>query len=105
MTEHTFSAANVTEYVNKEIKETYYVQFVRAFMKEEAKLTFKKVKQRPSSVNFAKIKESRKLFASKLGKLLTWETLVIYIDESSINRHIKNLYSWSEKGIQKKQSV
>ena len=101
MTEHTFSAANVTEYVNKVMNEAYSVQFVRAFMKEEAKLTFKKVKQRPSSVNFAKIKESRRLFASKLGKLLTWETLVINIDESFINRHIKNSYSWSEKGIQK----
>ena len=101
MTEHTFSAANVTEYVNKQINEVYSVQFVRAFMKEVAKLTIKKVKQRPSSINFAKIKESRRLFVSKLGKLLTWETLVINIDESSINRHIKNSYSWSEKVIQK----
>ena len=40
MTKHTFSAANATEYVNKEMNETYSVQFVRAFMKEEAKLTF-----------------------------------------------------------------
>ena len=33
---------------------TYSVQFARAFIKEEAKTNFKKGKQRPSSVNFAK---------------------------------------------------
>ena len=74
-------------------------------MKEEANLTFKIEKQRPSSVNFAKIKGSRRLFASKLGKLLTWETLVINIDESYINRHIKNHIHGVKKASKRSKSI
>ena len=100
-TDHAFTSANVTEYVNKELGESLPVQFVSKFIKEETNLTFKKVKQRPSNVDFTKLKQSRRLFGVKIGKILSSETLVVNIDESSINRHIKISYSWSFKGLPK----
>ena len=39
-----------------------------------------------------------KLFAIKFSKLVQISSLVINIDETSINRHIKSNYSWSKKG-------
>ena len=39
-----------------------------------------------------------KLFAIKFSKLVQISSRVINIDETSINRHIKNNYSWSKKG-------
>ena len=101
ITNHTFTARNVADYVNQELNHNYSLQFIRRFMKEEAKLTFKKEKPRPNNVDFDKIKQSRKLYAIKLSRSLTFDTLVINIDASSINRHIQKAYSWSLKGTQK----
>ena len=39
-----------------------------------------------------------KLFAIKFSKLVQISSLVINIDETLINRHIKSNYSWSKKG-------
>ena len=38
------------------------------------------------------------LYVIEFRKVLTPKTLIVYIDESSINRHIKKNYSWSNKG-------
>ena len=40
------------------------------------------------------------LFAFKFSKLLNEETLIINIDQSSINRHIKPNNSWWLKGAE-----
>ena len=63
-------------------------------MKIQANLSFKKVKSRPNNIDFDKINEVRTLFSIKFAKLVTKETLLINIDESSINRSIKQQYSW-----------
>ena len=68
-------------------------------MKNELKLSFKKVKARPNTIKFDVLKASRQLFAVKFTQLITKETLVINIDETSFNRRINNTYSWSRKGI------
>ena len=67
-------------------------------MKIELNLTYKRVKTRPNNVDFNKINASRQLFAIKISKLIKISSLVINIDETSINRHIKSSYSWSKKG-------
>ena len=41
-TDHAFASANVTEYINKELGESFPFQYIGKFIKE-ANLTFKKV--------------------------------------------------------------
>ena len=67
-------------------------------MKNDLNLTYKRVKPRPNNVDFGKIKACRQLFAIEFSKLVEKSSLVINIDETSINRHIKSNYSWSKKG-------
>ena len=66
---------------------------MRNFMKKEVKLAFKKIKPRQANVNFDKIRSARSLFAVKFAQIVTERTLIINIDEASINRHIKRDYS------------
>ena len=72
-------------------------------MKIELNLTYKRVKPRPNNVDFNKINASRKLFVIKFSKLIKIYSLVINIDEVSINRHIKSNYSWSKREKQMKK--
>ena len=67
-------------------------------MKIELNLTYKRAKPIPNNVDFNKINASRQLLVSKFSKLVKISSLVINIDETSINRHIKSNYSWSKKG-------
>ena len=67
-------------------------------MKNQKKMSFKRVKSRSTSVNLNKIKLIRSLFAVKLSKEITVKTLLIHIDESSINKFVKTNYSWGCKG-------
>ena len=53
------------------------------------RLSYKKTKPRPNNVDLAKLDFIRSLFAVKLAKSFTEETLLIYIDQSSFNRIIK----------------
>ena len=62
------------------------------------KLSYKKVKSRPNSVNWKKIKTARELFAVEFIKVIKHNTLMINIDETSFNRHMKINYSWGVKG-------
>ena len=67
-------------------------------MKSQAKLNFKRVKSRPWNIDIEKISWIRGLFAVKFSKQITKETLLINIDESSIDRSTKEKYSWGFKG-------
>ena len=96
--EYTLSAKDVAEKVSANLHQTYSVAFIREFMKNELKLTYKRVKPRPNNIDFSKIRSARVLFAVKFTQAVTTETLVINIDESSINRNLKNNYSWSMRG-------
>ena len=62
-THNTFTARFVTDYVNKKLNQEYSLQFVRKLMKEDAKITFKKVKPRPNIFDFKWINNSRKIYA------------------------------------------
>ena len=97
-TKYTSTAKEITSHVNKSLNTTYSVNFIRSQMKKSINLSFKRVKSRPYSINLNKIKSIRHLFAIKFSKIITKETLLINIDESSINRHIKWNYSWGFKG-------
>ena len=67
-------------------------------MKRRLQLSFKRVKLRSTNINLQKINRIRSLFAVKLSKEISTDTLLINIDESSINRDVKTNYSWGYKG-------
>ena len=67
-------------------------------MKEDIKLSYKKIKSRPYNINFEKVRLTRILFSIKFTQIITNNTLLLNIDESSINRNLKTHYSWSLKG-------
>ena len=67
-------------------------------MKIKLQLSFKRVKSRPANINLQKINRIRSLFAVKLAKEISTDTLLINIDDTSINRDVKTNYSWGYKG-------
>ena len=77
----------------------YSVSVIRRFMKTQMRLSFKRVKSHPNNVNLQKIESIRKLLAVTHSKSISKNTLLINIDESSINRSVKTLYSWSFRGV------
>ena len=98
-TNTTLIAREITEHVNTLMNTEYTVGFIRTFMKTHMRMSFKRVKSRPNNVNLLKIGSIRRLYAVKLSKSISRKSLLINIDESSINRSVKTLYSWSFKGI------
>ena len=57
------------------------------------KLRFKKMKSRPSNIDFDRINVVQNLFSVKFSKLVTKDTLLVNIDESPISKNIKQRYS------------
>ena len=78
-TYHTFISANVTEYVDKELGEIFPSQFISKFVKEELNLTFKKVKKRPSNVNFTKLYRAENYFGWRLVKYFQMKHLLLIL--------------------------
>ena len=94
----TFTAREATIFVNSKLNTEYSVTNIRNFMKDRMSMSYKRVKSRPSNINIQKIDKIRSLFAVKLSKEITFNSLLINIDESSINRFVKSNYSWGYKG-------
>ena len=104
-TNHAFNSSEITNHINSKLKKSYKTSFIRAVMKHDLKLSFKKVKPRPHTAKFDILDASRQLFSVKFSQLINNSTLVISIDETSFNRHIKNSYSWSRKGYRLRQRI
>ena len=95
---HTPTVKEITLLINKSLNSTYSAGFIRVFMKNHINLSFKRVKSRPSNINLDKIFSIRNLFTIKFSRIISKVTLLINIDESSINRNIKSNCSWGFKG-------
>ena len=87
--------------MNDKLKTWYKPNLIKKLLKLELNCSFKKVKPSPSSINMDKICTVRQLFAVRFWQQITSNTLVVNIDETSINRHIKSKFSWSIIGISK----
>ena len=94
----TLTAKDVTESINKELRTSHPVSFIRNMMKRDVNLSFKRVKSRPNNVDFKRVHSIRSLFAVKFSKIVSEKSLLINIDESSINKDVKIAYSWGIKG-------
>ena len=95
----TLTAKEITNKVNDELNTSYSANIIRSIMKNDANLSFKRVKSRPNSIDLNRINSIRNLFSIKFAKIVTEKTLIINIDESSINRNVKSVYSWGVKGL------
>lgn len=92
--ESAVTATDIASHTNRALRACYSVDFIRKFMKSVFRLSFTKIKPRASNIDFPKVKLIRKLFAVTVAKMIDASTLIINIDESSINRHTKPNYSW-----------
>ena len=99
-TYHTFHAKDVAEFVVKDLEEQYPVWFIRKFMKRWMNLSYKKIKPRPNNIDLMKLDFIRSLFAVKLANSIDEQTLIINLDQSSINRNIKTNRSWGLRGAE-----
>ena len=95
----TLTAKEIANKVNDELNTSYSVNIIRSIMKNDANLSFKRVKSRPNSIDLNRINSIRNLSSIKFAKIVTEKTLLINIDESSINRNVKSVYSWGVKGL------
>ena len=93
-TNYAFIVKDVARYVNKELNKALPEYFIRNFMKNYMRLSYKKVKPRPKNIDFDKLNSVRLLFTYKTAKLLNETTLIINLDQSSMNRHMKTDKSW-----------
>ena len=98
---YPINAIQVTKLLNDKQKTLYKPNLIRKLLKLELNCSFKKVKPRPSCINMDKICAVRQLFAVRFWQQITSNTLVVNIDETSINRHIKSNFSWGIIGIPK----
>ena len=92
------TAKEIADHVNNILNTTYSASFIRTIMKKEMRLSFRRIKLYTRNIDFDKISWIRNLFAVKISKIVTSRTLLINIDESSLNRGMKINYSWGLKG-------
>ena len=86
-------------HINRTLNTFYSVSFIWKIMKNEANLSFKRVKSFPSNIDLKRLSSIRNFFDIKYSKIVTENILLINIDESSINRSVKLAYSWGLKGM------
>ena len=95
------NAVEVTKIVNDRLKTNYNSSFIRKILKYNLHMSFKRIKSRPNSIDLNRVKAIRQLYIVKLWQEITVDTLIVNIDESSINRSIMTNYSWGIKGVAK----
>ena len=88
-TDYPFNSVQATELINKKLQTSYNSVLIRKLLKEELNWSLKKVKQRPIQVDLNRVRAMRQLFSVKFWQKVTADTLLINIDETSINNHIK----------------
>ena len=93
-----FWIKDVVDHIKFKLNMSYSLHFIRRLMESNCNLAYKKIKLRPTNINIFKLRIVRLLYIIESLKSLTPKTLIININESSINQHIKKKYIWSTKG-------
>ena len=100
-TNNSFNDVELIKTINQKLQSNYNSNIIRHLMKTKLNLSYKRVQPRPNSICLNRIKAIRQLFIVNFLQEVSIDYLIINIDETSINRHIKTNYSWSVKGISK----
>ena len=64
--EHAYTVKDVTINVNSKLSTNYSEGFVRKIMKEDIKLSYKKIKSIPYNINFEKLRLVKISFSNKI---------------------------------------
>ena len=66
----------------------------RNILKDSLEWSHRRISSQPNNVDFVKIRACRNLFSVKLRRWLKQKSVVMNVDECSINRKTKSNYSW-----------
>ena len=83
------------------LKQTTILVLLEKILKYNLHMSFKHIKSRPNSIDLNRVKAIKQLYIVKLWQEITVDTLIVNIDESSINCSIMSNYSWRIKGVAK----
>ena len=89
---NAFNSNEITNHINSKHNENYKSYWISEIMKRQLNLNYKRIKPRPNNINFGKAKACLQLFALKFSQIFSSSSLVINIDETSLNRNIKTNY-------------
>ena len=103
--DHAFNSIDVTNHINIKLNKDYKPSVIRRLMKTELNLIFKKVKPRPNNVNFDILKVSRQLFSEKYPQIISSDTLVINLDETSLINKLRFPIHGVKRELQTKQII
>ena len=93
-TRTTITAKQITDHVNRTLQTSYSLKYKRKFMKTQAKLKFKRVKSKICNFDLEKLSSIKHLKAGIFTKQMIMDTLLVDINEWSINRNTKLKNSW-----------
>ena len=93
-THHTFTCGDVTIHTNQTLNMNLTQAFVLKFMKTHCNLSYQRVKSRPNTIDFGRIFVSKTYFTIRFPQIIDRDTLIVNVEESSMNRHIKFIYFW-----------
>ena len=97
--DYAIDCNDITICINDMLNTNYPIYLIWGFIKKELNYSYKRIKLRSSNADMKRIKSIRSLYSVKLRQTITSNTLIVNIDESSLNRHIKNNYEFSIKGV------
>ena len=72
-------------------------QRLTTILKDSLGWSYRRISSRPNNVDFLKIRACRNLFSVRLGKWLQQTSVIMNVDECSINYKTKSNYSWTPK--------
>ena len=68
-------------------------------------MIFKLVKSWSNNINLLKIESVRKLYFVMLSKSISANTLLINVEELSLNKNVKYLYFWCDEEIVNEKKI
>ena len=88
----------IKQHIESKLKECYSTQEIRNYIKNEMKCTYKKGNSRQPVYAKSTTQFKKTLFCTELLSLIADGNVVIYWDESSFDRSVKQEYSWLPAG-------
>ena len=89
-----YTSGEILEYIHNKAGIELKAHQVRKLMKGSCNTSFKRVWNRPFSMNLAKINQARINYSATLATKLDFHTVLCNIDECWINHNTRPNYSW-----------
>ena len=99
--EYPFTINDVLELLKETNGIDYPCQLIQRIIKDNIRLTYKKVLSRPITADIPRVKLQRKLFSIQTIQAINLKILIANCDEWTLNRNTKLNYSWSRVGSNK----